>query len=171
MIRKQEMTVTEKALEPVIPTGTTVVCADGISPEPGDFIVYLPLGGLPLFRRWRPLENGSVLLESLNRDLDSYRASEPELKSRGKILVILSMNRVFRTLQADQRGSSPEGQIASPEDFLTFQEAMAVLKVKRTSMYGLLQSGAIKASKLGRLWRIERSSLNEFIRNCRTGRQ
>ena len=56
---------------------------------------------------------------------------------------------------------------ASAEDFLTLPEAMAILKVKRTRMYELLQSGTIKASKLGRLWRIERASLNEFIRGCR----
>lgn len=166
MIRKQEITVTEKALEPVVPMGATVVCADGISPESGDFIVYFPFSGLPLFRKWRPLGNGDVLLESLNREMDSYRASETELRARGKILVILSMNRVFRILQADRDDSSGV-RISSPDDFLTFQEAMAILKVKRTRMYTLLQTGAVRASKLGRLWRIERSSLNEFIRNCR----
>lgn len=169
MIRKQEMTVTEKALEPMIPAGATVVCTDGIAPESGDFIVYFPFTGIPLFRKWRPLDNGIILLESLNRGMDSYRASETELRSKGKILVILSMSRVFRSLDTD--GEDDPGRVVSPDDFLTFREAMAFLKVKRTRMYSLLQTGAVKASKLGRLWRIERASLNEFIRECRSGKK
>lgn len=164
-IRKQELVVTDKALEPVIPVGTTVVCAGNLAPESGDYVVYFPGSGLPLFRKWRSFPDGTVLLEALNKEADSYRATESELRSRGKILVILSMNKVFRSLPEE---NSPAEESSSAEDFLTFQEAMAVLKVKRTRMYELLRSGEIKASKLGRLWRVERRSLNEFIRNCRT---
>ena len=169
-IRKQEITVTEKALEPVIPAGATVVCSEQISPEPGDFVVYFPESGVPLFRRWRPGKDDSVLLEALNKDADSYRSSELELKRRGKLFVILSMNRIFRALPEESRKETVLPAVAA-EEFLTFQEAMAILKVKRTRMYELLQTGKIKASKLGRLWRIERGSLNEFLRNCRTNVQ
>ena len=35
-IRKQEITVTEKALEPIIPVSATVECAVNLSPENGD---------------------------------------------------------------------------------------------------------------------------------------
>ena len=167
-IRKQEITVTEKALEPIIPVGSTVVCCGKIAPEPGDFIVYFPENGVPLFRKWRVLKDHTILLEAQNKDSDSYRSTEEELKKRGKIYVILSMNRTFRTLSGDAPERTEEtAASAAAEDFLTFPEAMAILKVKRTRMYELLQSGTIKASKLGRLWRIERSSLNEFIRSCR----
>ena len=165
-IRKQEITVTEKALEPVIPVSATVECAVDLAPENGDYIVYFPENGMPLFRRWRNLKDGAVLLESLNQNADSYRSTEEELKKRGKIFVILSMKKTFRFLPDDSGIPEMEAS-ASAEDFLTFQEAMAILKVRRTRMYELLQSGMIKASKLGRLWRIERSSLNEFIRECR----
>lgn len=165
--RKQEITVTEKALEPVIPAGATVVCADGLQPVSGDFVVYFPNGGLPIFRKWRIQKNGDILLEALNRSMDSYQSSAEELYSRGRVLVILSMNRVFRTLPQEGAGADTGGKIASPDDFLTFPEAMAILKVKRTRMYSLLQSGEISASKLGKLWRIERSSLEAFIRKIR----
>ena len=165
-IRKQEITVTEKALEPLIPVSATVECAVNLSPENGDYVVYFPENGTPLFRRWRYVKDGSILLEALNKNADSYRSTEEELKKRGKIFVILSMKKVFRSLP-EESGSPEMEASASAEDFLTFPEAMAILKVKRTRMYELLQTGKIKASKLGRLWRIERSSLNEFIRNCR----
>lgn len=164
-IRKQEITVTEKALEPVIPAGANVVCTPDLIPESGDFIAYFPDTGIPLFRRWHSLPDGYILLEAMNKESDSYRSTDSELRRRGKIFVILSMNRTFRSLPEEQADLTDAS--ASAEDFLTFPEAMAILKVRRTRMYELLQSGTIKASKLGRLWRIERSSLNEFIRNCR----
>lgn len=165
-IRKQEITVTEKALEPVIPVGTTVECAVELAPEHGDYVVYFPENGVPIFRRWRTLNDGGILLEALNKNADSYRSTADELQKRGKIFVILSMKKIFRSLPDENQKIEGEAS-AFAEDFLTFQEAMAILKVKRTRMYELLQTGKITASKLGRLWRIERSSLNEFIRNCR----
>lgn len=165
-IRKQEITVTEKALEPVIPVGATVECAMDLSPENGDYVVYFPENGIPIFRRWRQLKDGGILLEASNKNADSYRSTEDELRKRGKIYVILAMKKVFRSFPEDFQKTESETS-AFAEDFLTFQEAMAILKVKRTRMYELLQTGKISASKLGRLWRIERSSLNEFIRNCR----
>ena len=165
-LRKQEITVTEKALEPVIPAGATVVSSREIKPEQGDFVVYFPQSGIPIFRKWRLLSDGNVLLEALNKSADSYRASIADLNARGTIYVILSMKRIFRNIAEKNIAEPPELTVA-PEDFLTFQEAMKILKVKRTRMYELLQSGSLKASKLGRLWRIERSSINEFIRNCR----
>ena len=114
------------------------------------------------------MKDHTILLEAQNKDADSYRSTEEELKKRGKIYVILSMNRTFRFLSEDAPEKAEENAAsASAEDFLTLPEAMAILKVKRTRMYELLQSGTIKASKLGRLWRIERASLNEFIRGCR----
>ena len=167
-ILKREITVTEKALEPIIPVGATVVCSGKITPEPGDVIVYFPENGIPLFRKWRVLKDHAILLEAQNKDSDSYRSTEEELKKRGKIYVILSMNKTFRSLPEEVSEKAEDvAASAVAEDFLTFPEAMAILKVKRTRMYELLQSGTIKASKLGRLWRIERSSLNEFIRGCR----
>ena len=97
-IQKREITVTEKALEPIIPVGATVVCCEKISPESGDFVVYFPENGVPLFRKWRVLKDHTILLEAQNKDADSYRSTEEELKKRGKIYVILSMNRTFRFL-------------------------------------------------------------------------
>lgn len=165
-MKKQEITVNENALEPLIPVGATVVCSQEIEPEKGDYVVFFPENGVPIFRKWMPLPNGMILLKALSKNADSYKASLDELSSRGKIFVILSMNRTFREIPC--RTETEQGLIASPGDFLTFSETMNILKVKRTRMYELLQSGELKASKLGRLWRIERSSLNEFIKQCRT---
>ena len=165
-IEKRELTVTDKALEPVVPVGATVVCTGDLQPESGDLVIYFPENGVPLFRKWRALKDGGILLEALNKGAESYRSTEMELKKRGSILVILSMNRTFRAVPEHSADREDEAS-ASAEDFLTFPEAMAILKVKRTRMYELLQTGKIKASKLGRLWRIERASLNEFIRSCR----
>lgn len=155
--------VSEQALEPAVPVGATAVCAEGLVPENGDYVVYFPGNKPPIFRKWRVLKDQTVLLESLNQSADSYRSTEEELLQRGRVLVILSMSRIFRELPETEAA-----EYSDPEDFLTFREAMAILKVKRTRMYSLLQSGELRAAKMGRLWRIERSSIREFLNSCGT---
>jgi excisionase family DNA binding protein len=50
-------------------------------------------------------------------------------------------------------------------DILTVEEACEVLRVGYNAMYELLNSGKVKAYRNGRVWRIPKTSLVEFIRN------
>lgn len=53
-------------------------------------------------------------------------------------------------------------------DILTIEELMEALYIGRNYAYKLLNSGEIKGFRVGRSWRIPRTSLEEFIINrCR----
>ncbi|NOY83154.1 MAG: acetate--CoA ligase [Kiritimatiellaeota bacterium] len=51
------------------------------------------------------------------------------------------------------------------EDVLTLDEAAAHLKLSKSTLYKLLQSGRIPAKKLGRRWRFSREDLEKWLRN------
>ena len=58
------------------------------------------------------------------------------------------------------------------EELLTFTEAGTVLKVKRTRLYAMLRSGELHAVKVGKLWRISRKSIEEYLsRSVYPGKQ
>lgn len=50
-------------------------------------------------------------------------------------------------------------------DILTVEEACEVLRVGYNAMYELLNSGKVKAYRNGRVWRIPKTSLLEFVRS------
>jgi excisionase family DNA binding protein len=50
-------------------------------------------------------------------------------------------------------------------DILTVEEMMEVLYIGRNYAYKLLNSGDIKAFKVGKSWRIPKKSLEEYILN------
>ncbi|WP_079506011.1 helix-turn-helix domain-containing protein [Mesobacillus jeotgali] len=53
-------------------------------------------------------------------------------------------------------------------DILTIEELMEALYIGRNYAYKLLNNGEIKGFRVGRSWRIPRTSLEEFIFNkCR----
>ncbi|MGN1097545.1 MAG: helix-turn-helix domain-containing protein [Clostridia bacterium] len=52
-------------------------------------------------------------------------------------------------------------------DILTPDEVMELLGVGRNTMYTLLNSGAIKAFRVGRKWKIPRKSVDEYIDKMR----
>jgi acetyl-CoA synthetase len=52
-------------------------------------------------------------------------------------------------------------------DVLTLDEAVAYLKVPKSTLYKLLQSGRIPARKLGRCWRFAREDLERWLRSPR----
>ena len=55
-------------------------------------------------------------------------------------------------------------------DYLTTQEAMAILKVGHCTMYSLLKEGSIRSCKIGRTYRISTSDVLAFLnRNRSTG--
>ena len=158
-------TVTGGALIPDIPPGCEALCAK-IQPRQGDFVAYVIGSGEPVFRRYRE-NGGKVILESLNVHFDSFEAAREELESRGTMYVILSIRKVFRPDAVEEEPPASEvkpGQEPEPEsDWLTFSEAAKLLKVKRTKMYAMLRSGALRASKIGKLWRIARPSIEKCL--------
>ncbi|UYZ22036.1 helix-turn-helix domain-containing protein [Mesobacillus jeotgali] len=50
-------------------------------------------------------------------------------------------------------------------EILTVEDLMEILYVGRNYAYKLLNSGSIKGFKIGRTWRIPKSSIEEFIIN------
>lgn len=48
-------------------------------------------------------------------------------------------------------------------DVLTVDEAKAILKVSRKTLYSLIRSKRINAVKVGRGWRILRVSIEDFL--------
>ena len=49
------------------------------------------------------------------------------------------------------------------DDLLTAEEACEVLKMGKNALYELLASGSLKAFRNGRVWRIPKLALVEFI--------
>ena len=49
------------------------------------------------------------------------------------------------------------------DDLLTTDEACEALKIGKNALYALLKSGQLKAFRNGRVWRIPKGSLIEFI--------
>lgn len=48
-------------------------------------------------------------------------------------------------------------------EYLTPWEVMELLRIGKNSLYTLLASGALKAFKVGKLWRISRKAVLEFV--------
>ena len=49
-------------------------------------------------------------------------------------------------------------------DILTTADVCKLLKTKRISLYGLVKSGEIPAFRIGRAWRFELASVEEWIK-------
>ena len=54
-------------------------------------------------------------------------------------------------------------------DILSVEEACEALRVGYNAMYELLNSGKVKAFKNGRVWRIPKASLQEYITKITIG--
>ena len=50
-----------------------------------------------------------------------------------------------------------------PNELITIEQLCDALSIGRNTAYTLLNSGAVKAFKIGRIWKIPRQSLNEYI--------
>ena len=51
------------------------------------------------------------------------------------------------------------------DDILTVEEACEALKIGYNAMYELLNTGKIKGYRNGRVWRIPKTALVEYIQN------
>ena len=49
------------------------------------------------------------------------------------------------------------------DDLLTAEEACEVLKMGKNALYALLGSGELKAFRNGRVWRIPKRAIEDFI--------
>lgn len=182
----ESFVVADKAAEPSIPQGSRLHCSAKLEPQSGDFVVFSPNDGSPHFvRQYVTQQDGSLLLHAPNRSFDSYVSNPEELESSGRLLPVLRLERDFPAAQRagglppslersnpfpsdapSEASASGESAAAlgAEASLLTFDEAKAALKVRRTKMYELLRSGELKALKVGKLWRIERSSIQEYLK-------
>lgn len=54
----------------------------------------------------------------------------------------------------------------SYDDVLTVEEACEALKIGYNAIYGLLNTGKLRGYRNGRVWRIPKAAIVEYIRNC-----
>ena len=54
------------------------------------------------------------------------------------------------------------------EELLTAQEAAEVLRVGHNAIYELLKSGKLKGFRVGRVWKIPKEAVEEYIRSSAT---
>jgi excisionase family DNA binding protein len=57
------------------------------------------------------------------------------------------------------------------QELLTVPQVAALLGISRVTVYGLINEGRLESVLLGRLRRIPRDALDEFIARLRDGRQ
>lgn len=50
------------------------------------------------------------------------------------------------------------------DDLLTSEQVAEILKIGKNALYELLASGVLKAYRNGRVWRIPRQAVEEYIR-------
>lgn len=48
-------------------------------------------------------------------------------------------------------------------DILRIEDVMEYLNIGKNTIYGLLQSGELKAFRIGKLWKIPRKALEEYV--------
>ena len=49
------------------------------------------------------------------------------------------------------------------DDIITVEELMEILRIGKTAAYKLLNDGAVKAFRVGHVWKIPKALLNDFI--------
>ena len=58
----------------------------------------------------------------------------------------------------------PENTQLEYDDMMTTEEAKEALKIGTNTLYKLLRSGKLKAFRLGRIWKIPKAAVEEYIR-------
>lgn len=51
-----------------------------------------------------------------------------------------------------------------PEDLITLEELCNILAIGKNTAYALLNAGEVKAFRIGRIWKIPKNSVTEYIR-------
>ena len=55
-------------------------------------------------------------------------------------------------------------------DILRIEDVMEYLNIGKNTIYGLLQSGELKGFKIGKLWKIPRKALEEYVEKAMNGK-
>lgn len=53
--------------------------------------------------------------------------------------------------------------MADNNEIMRFEEVMEYLNVGKNTLYGLLKSGELNAFKIGKVWKIPKKSVEEYI--------
>ena len=59
-------------------------------------------------------------------------------------------------------------EIEIPNDYLTPFEVQAMLFIGKNTFYKLVKSGELKAFRIGKLWRVKKDSIEDYIRTHST---
>lgn len=162
----KQIVATDTGMLPVIPPGALLECVSSL-PDHGDLIVIQAhQNHTQLIRIFQRRPDQSILLQAIRPGSKNFMTSEEELWQKGEISIVrrITLPGFPVRIQEAAAFSQTGGISAQPDtDFLTFEEAQALLKLKRTRMYALLQSGKLEASKVGKLWRIRRSAIQRYF--------
>ena len=58
-----------------------------------------------------------------------------------------------------------------PDEIIKIEEMMKMLDIGKNTAYRLLDSGEVRAFKIGKVWKITRSAVQEYIEKQVKGRQ
>lgn len=60
--------------------------------------------------------------------------------------------------------------MADNNEIMQFEEVMDYLNIGKNTLYGLLKSGELNAFKIGKVWKIPKKSVEEYINNALRGK-
>lgn len=67
-------------------------------------------------------------------------------------------------LQAARTAKGDVQMLEGYDDLITTEEACEALKIGKNALYALLADGSLKAYRNGRVWRIPKAAVEEYIR-------
>lgn len=56
-------------------------------------------------------------------------------------------------------------------EIMQFEEVMEFLNIGKNTLYGLLKSGELNAFKIGKVWKIPRKSVEEYVNQSLAGKK
>lgn len=60
--------------------------------------------------------------------------------------------------------------MADNNEIMQFEEVMDYLNIGKNTLYGLLKSGELNAFKIGKVWKIPKKSVEEYINKALGGK-
>ncbi|MCM1315288.1 MAG: helix-turn-helix domain-containing protein [Muribaculaceae bacterium] len=54
--------------------------------------------------------------------------------------------------------------MAENNEIMKFEEVMEYLNIGKSTLYNLLRNGEIRSFKIGKVWKIPKSSVEEYVR-------
>lgn len=54
--------------------------------------------------------------------------------------------------------------MAENNEIMKFEEVMEYLNIGKSTLYNLLRNGGIRSFKIGKVWKISRSAVEEYVR-------